>query len=211
MTDSSDRILIFGGTFDPPHRAHTELPPLVAREFGCDEILYVPAAINPLKRDTPPTPAVHRLAMLERAVHGIPHARISTIELDRAGPSYTVDTLESLRARYGESVTLFLLIGADQATEFHRWKDWTRILELAEPAVMLRPPWTRQSLERSLRESGHYDDPTIARWLAGTVDVPAVQVSSTDIREALRSGGDLSGMLDDAVVRYIREHGLYAT
>ena len=82
-----DPILIFGGTFDPPHLAHTALPPLVARRLDCKRILYIPAAANPLKTDAPPTAVEHRLAMLRLALADVPDAEISTIELDRPGPS----------------------------------------------------------------------------------------------------------------------------
>jgi nicotinate-nucleotide adenylyltransferase len=144
------RVLIFGGTFDPPHRAHVELPPRIAQQLGCDRLLYVPAALNPLKVDSPPTDSSHRLEMLRRAVVDVPNAEICTIELERKGPSYTVDTLEELRRRLGEDVEMRLLIGGDQALEFHRWKDWKRIIELAEPVVMLRPPWNRETFREQL-------------------------------------------------------------
>jgi nicotinate (nicotinamide) nucleotide adenylyltransferase len=160
------RVLVFGGTFDPPHLAHAQLPMLAAAQLGCDEILYVPAAINPLKSGTKlkPAPPEHRLAMLLLAVADVPGAKISTIELDRKGKSYTIDTLRALHKQQGNSVgsspsprlrarppapspapIFHLLIGADQALDFHRWKNWQEIIELATPAVMLRPPWSRRT------------------------------------------------------------------
>ena len=106
MADSSitspARILVFGGTFDPPHIAHASLPELAARQLGCDQIIYVPAAINPLKQDHPPTAKEHRLAMLLLAISNIHNAKISTIELDRKGPSYTIDTLRVLHQQHSD-------------------------------------------------------------------------------------------------------------
>src|SRR5262245_29374614 len=168
------RILVFGGTFDPPHIAHANLPELAARQLECDEIIYVPAAINPLKQDHPPTAKEHRLAMLLLAIANIPNAKISAIELDRKGPSYTIDTLRALRQQFASSgdsprtkpsrskrpmpssssdppPEFRLLLGCDQALSFHEWKDWQEILKLATPAVMVRPPWTPKSFERELR------------------------------------------------------------
>jgi nicotinate-nucleotide adenylyltransferase len=201
------RVLIFGGTFDPPHRAHVELPPRIAKQLGCDRLLYVPAALNPLKVDSPPTDSLHRLEMLRLAVADVPGAEICTIELERQGPSYMIDTLEELHSRLGDDVEMRLLIGADQAMEFHRWKDWRGIIKLAKPVVMLRPPWNRERFREQLAEQ--YDSEQVERWLSWTIDVPAIDVSSSLIRERIAANGDLSDLLNKDVARYIREHGLY--
>lgn len=206
-------ILIFGGTFDPPHAAHATLPPLAARLLSCDEILYVPAKINPLKvgRDAPPAPPNHRVAMLLLTIADIPNARISTIELDREGPSYTIDTLRSLRAQYGEEngPEFRLLLGADQALEFHRWKDWQEILKLATPAVMLRPPWTRETFQEQLR--ARYCEDEANRWMSWTLPLPMMDLSATDIRRRLSRGEyeSLRDALAPAVLEYIRANKLY--
>ena len=169
MADSASGILIFGGTFDPPHLAHTLLPPVAARLLGCDRIIYIPAALNPLKTDTPPTPAAHRLAMLRLAIGDVEHAEIDTLELDRAGPSFTVDTLTIMRERFGADRRMHLLIGADAALSFERWKDWRRILQLAEPAVMPRPPWPPEALVQDFR--ARFDDEMAGFWIAHVIDV----------------------------------------
>ena len=205
---SPSRVLIFGGTFDPPHRAHVELPQAAARELGCERIIYIPAAINPLKAspDQPsPTPAHHRLAMLRLALDGVPNAEISTIELDRAGPSYTIDTLRGLHATASSA---FLLIGADQALDFHRWKDWREILNLATPAMMLRPPWTRSTFQAALRE--RYDAEEASQWQTRALStLPIVDVSATEIRKRMAAGSTLNGLVDPRVEAYIRKNRLY--
>lgn len=200
-------VLIFGGTFDPPHRAHVELPPLAAKAVGCDRIIYVPAAINPLKTDHPPAPAGDRLAMLRLALRQQPGVEISTIELDRPGPSYTIDTVTALRRQLGDDVILRLLIGADQALEFHRWKDWRRLLEMTNPVVMLRPPWNLASFERQLRQT-HGDAKTLP-VIFQVLDLPVIDISATALREALNRGEDTSAMLDPEVAAYICSRGLY--
>jgi nicotinate-nucleotide adenylyltransferase len=224
------RTLIFGGTFDPPHRAHVELPQLAARELGCQRILYVPAAINPLKGAAdapPPTPAIHRLAMLKLALQDVPNAEISTIELERPGPSYTIDTLKALAGQAPSTATvaatassappgagstplgkMFLLIGADQALDFHRWKDWTEILRLATPAVMLRPPWTRETFAAALRE--RYGEDGWPVWERCTLNaLPTLEISATEIRRRLQRGRPLTGLVHPRVEAYVRSNRLF--
>lgn len=201
-------ILVFGGTFDPPHLGHVELPRRVARSIGCDRIIYIPARLNPLKSDAPPTANHHRLAMLRLALADEPNVEISTLELDRPGPSYMVDTLDLLREVIGDGPKLRLLIGADQAAEFHRWKNWRRVVEQAEPVVMLRPPWSEASLRHHLRSI--HDEAETNCWMSRLVRVPEVPTSSSELREQLRERAYTDAMLDPRVIDYIEEHGLYA-
>ncbi len=203
----SSRILIFGGTFDPPHLAHSRLPPLVAERLECERIIYVPAAVSPLKSGAPAAPPAHRLAMLRLALTDVPRAEISTIELDRPGPSYTVDTLESLHEELGPGHELHLLVGSDQALLFHRWKHWRRVIELATPAVMLRPPLDEASYRARLQET--YPSQEVDRWLLWRVSVPRVDLCATTIRRNLAEGKDVTGMIDSRVLEYIRRHELY--
>ncbi len=232
------RVLIFGGTFDPPHRAHIELPQAAARELGCDRIVYVPAAINPLKMSPnmpPPTPAHHRLAMLRLALRDVPNVEISTIEIDRAaaekGPSYTIDTLRALQQESGkregeraaeaagaagavgaagaEGTAMHLLIGADQALDFHRWKDWEEILKLATPAVMLRPPWTQASFAAALRQ--RYSETESRRWESWTLrTLPMIDVSATKVRRMLAEGKQIDDILPLTIQAFIHANHLYA-
>ena len=204
---SSSKLLIFGGTFDPPHRAHSVLPPVVAEALNCDRILYVPAALNPLKTDAPRAPAHHRLAMVRMATANIANAEICTIELDRPGPSFTVDTLETLRAQYDSADEFRLLIGSDQAMEFGRWKDWPRILELATPAVLLRPPLDRAQFHEQIRTTP--PSAPARQWVDWIIDSPQLDISATQLRDRLVSAQDLSELLDQRIVEYIRKHRLY--
>lgn len=206
-------VLVFGGTFDPPHTAHAELPFLVAPRLGCERIIFVPANINPLKQDTPPTAAKHRLAMLKLALAHHPEAKISTCELKREGPSYMVDTLKYLRAKLkGDRAApprLRLLFGSDQALQFTRWHKWQTILDLATPAVVLRPPFTRASFGRALIEEGC--STALARsFVSWTVDLPPRWANSTAIRSNV-SMGQTGDFLAPAVAEYIEEHDLYQT
>lgn len=180
---------------------------MVAQRLECHRILYIPASINPLKTQSPPTDVHHRLAMLKLAIADVPAAEIDTLELGRPGPSFMVDTLEVLRGRYGKGTTLRLLIGADQAVQFHRWRDWKRIIELARPAVMLRPPLSEQAFLDALAE--HFRPEQVRKWQHWTIPLPMYDISSTEIRRRMRDGGDLSDILSPKVADYIRVHQLY--
>lgn len=202
-------LIVFGGSFDPPHVGHVRLPQLARKKLRADVVVYVPAAISPLKTDRRPTPARHRLAMLRLALADEPHATILTDELDRAAdhpdrPSYTVETLTRLRERIGDEPAVHLLLGADQAPHFHQWKDFGRVLELASPLVMLRPPWTRDRLLEALPAALDR-----AAWESAIVELPPIDVSATAVRRRLAAGKNVAGMLDPAVARYIAEHRLY--
>ena len=211
MEDRPLRILVFGGTFDPPHKAHALLSAQAAEQLHCDQILFIPAAINPLKSTEPHASGEQRLAMLLLAVADVPNAKISTIELDRAGPSYTIDTLRALRDEFaGQShePEFRLLIGCDQALDFHRWREWREILKIAAPAVMVRPPWNEQSFAAALRERYDHESQQWANW---TLRLPSMDISATNIREGLRAGNKklLQECLDPAVLDYIGRNRLY--
>jgi nicotinate-nucleotide adenylyltransferase len=210
MTDQRDtaqRVLLFGGTFDPPHRGHLELAAHVRDTLGFDRVIFVPAGQNPLKTDRP-TPATHRLAMLRRALEGCRAMEVSTVELDRAGPSFWVDTLRKLRLALGPETKLHFLIGADAALAFDRWRDHGMILELAEPLVLLRPPWTRDAFVLELLS--RYGDEVGTRWARRIVDAPLIDISASAIRQALRDGADVGDAVPAPVLAYIREHDVYA-
>jgi nicotinate-nucleotide adenylyltransferase len=205
--EDAKHIILFGGSFDPPHVAHVSLPMAAREAVGADLVVYVPAAKAPHKLDKVQTDPIHRLAMLRLALQDIQHAALLTDELDRAAdgrPSYTVDTLETIRNRLGADTLLRLLIGADQVRIFDKWREPKRVVELAEPLVMVRPPDMRDSLLASLR-----DEQARVEWAPRLVDVPEVDISSTDIRERVAQGKPVAGQVSPAVETYIREHGLY--
>jgi len=207
--------LVFGGSFDPPHAAHVLQPKSVADAIGADRVLYIPAAKAPHKLGQTQTPAPHRLAMLRLALEYEPWAEISTLELDRAQanpgvPSYTVDTLIALKAQFPER-KLRLLIGSDQLMIFHQWKDWQTVVKLAEPAVMVRAPHaTAHDVLAQLPT-----ELNAAEWaprLVDPMDVPVMNMSSTEIRRQISKGiknGKSIPWVGSGVAAYIQEHGLY--
>jgi len=207
--------IVFGGTFDPPHLAHTRLVPRV-RDQALPEawLVYVPAARSPHKQDAPLAPDVHRVAMLHGALAGVPRAVVWTDELKRSGASYTIDTLERLRAACPRT-SLRLLIGADQAAAFHRWRRAHEILQLAPPLVMPRTPLgDRASLMRALREAGAWSNAELRVWDACIAPCGVMDASATELRQLLgrtpRDRAALERLLDQGVLAYIEAHGLYA-
>jgi nicotinate-nucleotide adenylyltransferase len=207
-------VLLYGGTFDPPHLGHIELPRAARRELGADLVLYIPAARSPFKPHGPEATDDDRLAMLGAALEGEAGAAVSTIELARSGqePSYTIDTVRAMRSALPEGVRLRLLIGADQAAAFHRWRDASELLRLAEPAVFLREPIeTAEGLIDLLRP--HWAEADAEAWRGRVLRTPLVRISATKVREALSRGGvdgaEARSMLPEGVRRVIRERGLY--
>ena len=205
---TTDRtILLFGGTFDPPHRAHTTLPLSAAEAIGAGRVVFIPANINPQKTETPPTSVEHRIGMLEAALEETPNATISRIEVDHPGPSWTVETLRRLvREPEFEDATLRLLIGADQALNFTTWKEWEAVEALAEPVVMPRPPYSRSVLNTEYRRI-HPERAEL--WSARTLELPMLEDRSTDIRTMIARGEPLDSVLAPEVERYVHEHRLY--
>lgn len=219
-------LLLVGGTFDPPHIGHVLVPqavraatfpggPCVAHAW----LIYIPAAQSPLKSSGPAADNAHRLRMLELALHGVPSTRIWTDELDRAKdnprPSFTIDTLRRARAWLDASgaghVGMRLVIGADQAVDFHRWREAKEIIRIAEPLVMTRAGYGgAERVLQGLVDSGFWTIEEVHRWKSRlvAVEVAGTAYSSTSIREALGKGALPDGLRPE-VVEYIRAEGLY--
>jgi nicotinate-nucleotide adenylyltransferase len=206
-------LLLFGGSFDPPTIAHTSVA-ADARSAALGSgawLCFVPAARSPFKPD-PPAPDDHRVAMLRLAIGAVPKACVWTDEIDRAAagqPSYWIDTLRRARAQR-PGAGLRFLIGADQAAEFHRWKDARAVLSLAPPLVYPREPLeTPQALRERLEAVQVWTDSELDRWSGAMLDLPTTPGSATDVRRALASGAPAPGLLAPEVAAYIRQHRLY--
>lgn len=203
-------ILLFGGSFDPPHRAHTEQARLAMEAVGADAVAFIPAGRAPHKAVSNTSPQ-DRLAMVQLAVESEPRFFVVDDEVRRANdgkPSYTVDTLAALREKWGERVRLRLLIGADMLRIFHKWREPARITQLAEPLVIVRPPDTRDALLASLApDLPGGNSPAI--WGPRILQLPPVELSSTLVRDRVKRGEDISDLVAPPVARYIRDFKLY--
>jgi nicotinate-nucleotide adenylyltransferase len=181
------RVGVFGGTFDPVHVGHLAIANAALDELGLGRVYFVPARRSPLKQDGPVASAEDRLAMLTAATAKEPRFRVSSVELDREGPSFTVDTLEALR-REGE---LFLILGSDAYADFDKWREPERIRKLATIVLAARP--------------GAPNAPAQARML----DSPLMDISSRELRARAARGRSLRYLVPKAALRYIEEHRLY--
>ncbi len=206
------RLGIFGGSFDPVHTGHLAAARACVDQAGIDRMILVPAGVSPFKQDRPPTAGRHRAAMLAVATAGDPRFEISTIELDRDGPSYTADTLGRLRAEHPGD-TLLLVVGPDSLASFPSWHRPDRILELAELLPVEREGL--DDLDRLRRATPALERivgrERLDRIIASRVRMPPVEARSTDLRRAVAEGRPLCGLTPEAVENYIRTHGLYLT
>ncbi len=192
-TGDRRRIGLLGGTFDPPHLGHLVVAEVARVELRLDETHLVVAGDPWMKEDI--SPVEHRLRMVELAIEDDDHLVLNRTEVDREGVTFTVDTLEQLRAQEPEA-ELFFLLGADAAQKLPQWKEVERSLELATFVAVSRPGY-----EVAL------DDP-ILRQLH-VLEAPSIGISSTDLRRRFRHGLAVRYQLPAAVEAYVREHGLY--
>lgn len=183
---------VFGGSFDPVHQGHLKAAASAADRLSLDVVHFVPARQQPFKVGTHRASSVDRAAMLERALASDTRFVLDRREIEREGPSYTVDTLRSLQAEFPRD-RLFFLVGADAARELPQWHEAERLPELAEIVVLTRPG----------------TDPPESALIGRVLVVPAVEVSATAVRERVRRGESLLGLVPNEVAEYIGEYGLY--
>jgi nicotinate-nucleotide adenylyltransferase len=207
------RIGILGGTFDPVHIGHLRSALEVAEAMALDELRLVPSA-RPPHRVAPQVAAADRLAMVELAVVGEPLLRVDDRELQRDKPSYTVDTLESLRAELAADDQLFLLLGWDAFCGLPSWHRWQALLQHCHILVLQRPDADSDAPEalRDLLAARSSNDPHSLQGPGGQIAFiwqTPLAVSATQIRSLLASGKSVRYLLPDAVLTYIHAHGLY--
>jgi len=192
------RIGLFGGTFDPPHLGHLCIALWALAQLRLDEVVFMPAGQPPHKIGRPVSRASHRLAMTRLAIRTLSGFSVSTLEIRRRGPSFTVDTLRAFRASHPRS-KLYLILGADGLTEFRTWHEPAEIARLAVLAVAARPGSRRS----------HARHPGVPASRVVWLDNPTLTVSSSAVRERVRRGLSLKRGVPEAVERYIWRHHLY--
>jgi len=190
---------LFGGTFDPPHRGHVTVAGDVADALDLERVLWMPAARSPFKQVDDQTSAELRWEMVRAAATLNPRFQARDDELRRGGTSYTVETLRRLRDELGPDPTIYLILGADQLADFHRWREPEAILELARLAVMDREGRAASAVAPDL--PGMED--------AVYVPVTRVDVSSTRIRSRLAAGEAVADLVPDPVLEVVERAGLY--
>jgi nicotinate-nucleotide adenylyltransferase len=185
-----------GGTFDPIHHGHLVSASEAAARFHLDEVVFVPTGQPWQKHDTPVTTAEHRYLMTVIATAANPRFTVSRVDIDRAGPTYTIDTLHDLRAQRGPDVDMYFITGADALAQILTWKDVDELFSLAHFIGVTRPGHTLST--EGLPADG-----------VSLLEVPAMAISSTDCRERARRGDPVWYLVPDGVVQYIAKHRLY--
>jgi nicotinate-nucleotide adenylyltransferase len=197
------RIGILGGTFDPPHVGHLWLAALAADSIGLDRVLFMPAGQPPHKSGQLVTRATDRLLMTRLAIAGDPEFDLCTIEVERPGPSYTIDSIDELQVQYGPEVTLYLVMAADSLAEIDTWREPDRLLERVEWVVGPRPGSAlpdREQLEVRFGDRAER---------IHLLDGPSLEVSSSAIRRRVAAGETIRYLVPRGVEELIRDRGLY--
>lgn len=187
------RLGVMGGTFDPIHLGHISAAQQVAKQLGLDEVVFVPASA-PWQKTTHASVS-QRLEMTMLAISDYPNFSISTVDIDRPGPTYTVDTLRDLHSAFEDS-ELFFITGADSLNTIHSWKDFDLLWSMAKFVGVNRP--------------GHsLEIPKSPPGAITLLDISALPISSSQIRAKVDAGESLAGLVPDAVADYIRDNKLY--
>jgi nicotinate-nucleotide adenylyltransferase len=189
------RLGVFGGTFDPVHNGHLAAAVNARRALRLDMVLVVPARDPWQKQDRELAPADARMAMLEAAMAGVEGVEVSRLELDRPGPTYTADTVEELHRQHNDA-ELFLIVGADAASDLATWDRPDLIRDLTTVVIVSR---------------ADIDQPGAPGpgWRVEHVRIPPLAISSTDLRRRAADGDPLDGLMPPAAIRCLRERGLY--
>ena len=201
------RLGIFGGTFDPPHLGHTRLALFTLSEKNLDKIIFVPAFHAPYPDKSASTSFDHRFRMTELAVREQLRFETSSVEGERGGNSYTIDTIRHFKKKYRlSSGEIFLIVGADSFKRFDEWKDPKALLVECSVCVLKR---IGAEIEFTKDSFGEFDQGDIAK--VELLDNELIETSSSDLRERIGSGIDMTKYLDDKVLGYIRRNRLYGS
>jgi nicotinate-nucleotide adenylyltransferase len=189
-----------GGTFDPVHVGHLVTAEAARAAFDLDEVRFVPTGRPWMKADSPVSAPEHRYLMTVIATAANPRFSVSRIEIDRTGPTYTVETLQQLLREADGEVDLFFITGADAMLEILQWKDPGEVLALAHVIAATRPGYDLARFEADARTT----HPRVS-----VMDIPALAISSTDIRRRVAAGEPIRYLVPEGVEAYIRKTGLY--
>jgi nicotinate-nucleotide adenylyltransferase len=200
------RYGILGGTFDPPHIGHLILAQEAHVRLGLDRVWFVPTGVSPHKLGHPVTPAIHRVAMLQRALADDDRFALLTLEIERPGPSYTVDTLRELRTQWGPGVEIALILGWDMLLYLPHWRDPAGVVASVDNISAVHRPGadSRDALDDVFERL-----PDLLGKLR-TLSFPQLDISSTEIRERVAQGLPVRYLVSDVVSEYISAQGLYS-
>jgi len=199
------KIGVLGGTFDPIHNGHLIIAEAARARLDLAEVLFVPAGLPWLRTNIPLTAAEHRVQMVRLAIGNKPYFKLSTMEVERAGPSYTVDTITELKGRLGAGDELFFILGWDSLAGLPQWREPERLVKMCYLVAVPRPGYPKpdiKSLEAAI--------PGLAQRVI-LLDTPEIDISGSEIRKRVAQGLAIGQFVPEPVDRYIREQGLYTT
>jgi nicotinate-nucleotide adenylyltransferase len=196
-------IGVLGGTFDPVHIGHLRVAEAVTAELNLDEVIFMPAGQPWLKADNLISAAEHRLEMVRLAISGKDSFKLSAMEIDRAGPTYTADTMAELGSQLGSDNELFFILGWDNLSQLPQWHQPSRLIKLCRLVAVPRvdfPPPDLASLEGAI--------PGLSQRVI-LLDEPRIDVNASEIRRMVSEGLSIHELVPEPVEKYIKEHGLY--
>ncbi len=196
-------IGVLGGTFDPIHNGHIIVAEETRAWLDLAEVLFVPAGQPWLKEDSPILAAEHRVQMIRLAIAEQPYFKLSTMEIDRAGPSYTVDTITELQAQLGAGDELFFILGWDSLAQLPLWKEPSRLIKACRLVAVPRPGYSLPDLK--------FMEPKVPGLSQRVIllDKPEVDIDATEIRNRVAQGLPIGHLVPEPVDEYIRQHKLY--
>ncbi len=198
------KIAVMGGTFDPIHYGHLVAAEAVRDRFQLDKVIFIPAGNPPHKNSKNITDSSHRYNMTMLATATNPYFEVSRIEIDRKGITYTVDTIKQLRALYCAIDELYFITGADAVLEILTWHKVEELLKLCNFVAATRPGFDLRDLEQKLHEIKSKYGKEIFH-----IEIPSLAISSTDIRNRVRSNHTIKYLLPESVEQYILKYGIY--
>ena len=202
----SEKVILFGGTFDPVHTAHITVAETAAEKIGAKKVILIPARRSPHKDLKPVAADDDRIAMLKLAIAGKKLFQISPVELNRAEPSYTIDTIRYFRQKVGANCQLCWLIGADMLKDLPRWYRVDELLKECTICVMNRGGFDKPNFD-SL--AGKLSTEAVEKLRQNQIETPLIEISSTEIRQKLENGKSVRKFLHPDVLDYIKKHKLY--
>ena len=197
------KIGVLGGTFDPIHIGHLKVAEEVTARLNLSEIIFMPAGQPWLKGDNPISLAEHRVEMVRLAIAGKPYFKLSTVEIDRAGPTYTVDTMAELRRQLGSGHELFFILGWDNLIQLPEWQEPSRLIKLCRLVAVPRvgyPDIDLSSLDAAI--------PGLSQRVI-LLDSPRIDINASEIRQRVKDGLSIHNLVPSPVERYIKQHRLY--
>ena len=203
MGEIGQKIGIMGGTFDPIHLGHLTTAENVREGYALDKVLFIPAASPPHKQHQQVTPAMYRYRMTVLATEDNPHFMVSPLEMQRSGPSYSIDTVHELIERFGASTQFYFIAGADAIQELPTWERITELLRLCHFIAVSRPGTVPNLGELRARFG------SLVEEHIHSLPAPKLEISSTDVRNRVRQGRSIRYIVPAAVAQYIYREGLY--